>query len=95
MLNRIASGGPEIVVTEYSTPSPMPKGTPNRRSDRIGLPPAGGLDQNEGQNDRVGEKFGPVGMKRRQKISSDGDAGQQPDENGEVPFAIRPQHCRD
>ena len=27
LLNRIASGGPEIVVTEYSTPSPMPKGT--------------------------------------------------------------------
>ena len=31
------NGGPEMVVTEYKKPSPVPKGRPTSRSDRIGL----------------------------------------------------------
>src|SRR5881397_1779579 len=37
LLNITASGGPEIVVTEYSTPRPPPKTSPRRRSSLMGL----------------------------------------------------------
>ena len=36
LLSASASGGPEIVVTEYSTPRPPPNATPAVFSDRIG-----------------------------------------------------------
>ena len=39
----MASGGPEIVVTEYSTPSPPPNPSSAVRSDWIGRRPVVGL----------------------------------------------------
>src|SRR5215472_2714883 len=35
LLNKIANGGPEMVVTEYRTPSAVPKGRPIRRFSRV------------------------------------------------------------
>src|SRR6516164_11078875 len=37
LLNRIAKGGPEMVVTEYRTPRAVPNGRPISHADRIGL----------------------------------------------------------
>src|SRR5665213_992647 len=37
LLSQIASGGPEIVVTEYNKPTPAPNGSAADRSDRMGL----------------------------------------------------------
>src|SRR5438034_7105881 len=37
LLNITARGGPEIVVTEYSTPRPPPNTSPTRRSSLMGL----------------------------------------------------------
>src|SRR4030095_3604136 len=74
LLNRIASGGPEIVVTEYSTPNPIPNGRPNSRSHRIGRPRPGAWA-------RVSRRMDGVGR----KLVTAGDAGQQRDENGKHP----------
>ena len=75
-----------MVVTEYRMPSAGPKGNtdqpcrPNRPS------PTGCLDQDEGQNNRVGTEFDPAGLKRSKNEGSDGDTGQQSDENWKHPF---------
>src|ERR1700746_2066069 len=40
------------------------------------------LEQDEGQNNRVGAEFDPARLKRSKNRASDRDAGHQPDENG-------------
>src|SRR5205814_954460 len=50
-----------------------------------GPPPTGCLQQNKGQDNRVGGEFDPDRLKRSKRIGSDSDAGQQPDEDGKHP----------
>jgi len=48
------------------------------------------LEQDEGQNNRIGTQFYPPRLQRSQNRGSDCDSGQQPDENGNHSFPYSP-----